>query len=76
MSKNTHEGVEPMKVYITSMDKTATVRKVENDPIWGPQYFVSTYSRDWGPEFFWVKSDDATVIVRPNANEKGHLSGL
>jgi hypothetical protein len=35
---------------------------VEQDPVWGPQYLVSTYSREWGPEFFWVKEDDVEEL--------------
>jgi hypothetical protein len=50
------------KVYVRSINKIATVRKVENDPVWGPQYLVSTYSREWGPDFFWVKGDDVDEI--------------
>ena len=69
MSKN-HQGVSVQKVYIHSLDKVATVRKVEEDPVWGTQYFVSTYSREWGPEFFWVKSSDA----QPMATLKGSSS--
>jgi hypothetical protein len=69
MSKN-HQGVVPQKVYVNSLDKVATVRKVEEDPVWGTQYFVSTYSREWGPEFFWVKSSD----VQPITTAKGSPS--
>jgi hypothetical protein len=46
------------KVYVRSLDKVATVRRIENDSVWGKQYLVSTYSREWGPEYFWVKEDD------------------
>lgn len=46
------------KVYVRSLDKVATVRRIENDSVWGKQYLVSTYSREWGPEYFWVKEGD------------------
>ena len=46
------------KVYVRSLDKVATVRRIENDSVWGKQYLVSTSSREWGPEYFWVKEGD------------------
>ena len=54
---------ERQKVYVRSLDKVATVRRIENDSVWGKQYLVSTYSRDWGPEYFWVKEDDVEEMT-------------
>ena len=51
------------KVFVRSLNKVATVRRIEQDSVWGPQYLVSTYSREWGPEFFWLMSGDVEEIV-------------
>lgn len=53
-----------VKVYVRSLDKVATVRRVEDDPIWGKQYLVSTYSYEWGPESHWVKEDDVEHVKK------------
>lgn len=57
---------ERPKVYVRSLNKIATIRRIEQDSVWGPQYLVSTYSREWGPEFFWVKGDDVEEVRRKN----------
>jgi hypothetical protein len=54
---------ERQKVYVRSLDKVATVRRIENDSVWGKQYLVSTFSREWGPEYFWVKEDDVEEMT-------------
>lgn len=58
------------KVYVRSVNKVATVRRVEQDPVWGPQYLVSTYSREWGPDFFWVKPDDVELIDKTEKSRR------
>ena len=61
-NRKPHSEDDRPKVYVRSLNKVATVRKVEQDPVWGPQYLVSTYSREWGPEFFWVKENDVEEL--------------
>lgn len=60
--KNSNAKPERVKVYVKSLDKTATVRRVEEDSVWGKQYLVSTYSPFWGPlwgpDYHWVKESD------------------
>lgn len=64
------ENEDRPKVYVRSLNRVATVRRVEQDPIWGPQYLVSTYSREWGPEFFWVKGDDVEEVTVPKKSNR------
>ena len=62
------------KVYVRSLNRIATVRRIEQDPVWGPQYLVSTYSREWGPDYFWVKGDDVEEVggAKPfKSNKRG-----
>ncbi len=51
------------KVYVPSMNKIASIRRVEYDPIWGPQLLVSTYSHEWGPEYHWVMGEKCEKIL-------------
>lgn len=53
---------ERMKVYVRSLGKVATVRRIEDDPVHGKQYLVSTYSPIWGPDYQWVKENDVEVV--------------
>ena len=68
--KNQQDGRERVKVYVRSMGRVATVRRVEDDPVWGKQYLVSTFSPMWGPEFHWVKEDDVEAVRSVRSGNK------
>lgn len=61
-NKKSSEEERP-KVFVRSLGKVAFVRRIEQDSVWGPQYLVSTYTREWGPEYFWVMSKDVEELV-------------
>ena len=68
--KNSNQKPERVKVYVKSLEKSATVRRVEEDPVWGKHYLVSTYSPFWGPlwgpDYHWVKENDVEFMSRLN----------
>ena len=68
--KNQQDGRERVKVYVRSMGRVATVRRVEDDPVWGKQYLVSTFSPMWGPEFHWVKEGDVEAVKSMRSSNK------
>ena len=37
------------------------VRGVEYDRTYGTQYFVETFSKEWGPEMFWFQENEIYV---------------
>ena len=72
--KSNNVKPERVKVYVKSLEKTASVRRVEEDPVWGKQYLVTTYSPFWGPlwgpDFHWVKEDDIEFMNRMGQNSR------
>ena len=61
---------ERPKVFVRSLGKVASVRRIEQDSVWGPQYLVSTYSREWGPDYFWVMSKDVEELITSKTPKK------
>lgn len=70
MKNNNQQERERVKVYVRSLGRVATVRRVEDDPVWGKQYLVSTYSPAWGPEYHWVKENDVEQVRSVRASSK------
>lgn len=70
--KNQGNKPERVKVYVKSLDKVGSVRRVEDDPVWGKQILVSTYSPEWGPQwgpdFHWVRESDVQYMNKVNRN--------
>lgn len=57
-----------LKVWVPSLNAKAEVRRVEHDPVWGPQYFVSVYNPstidNTHPfECHWVRGEECEEIV-------------
>ena len=48
MKNGSNAKPDRVKVYVKSLNKSATVRRVEDDPVWGKQFLVSTYSPSGG----------------------------
>jgi len=56
-----------MRVWVPSLARRGEVRRVEQDPVWGPQYYVSVYCPDTventNPfECFWVRGEECEEI--------------
>ena len=68
MKNGSNAKPDRVKVYVKSLNKSATVRRVEDDPVWGKQFLVSTYSPFWGPlwgpDLHWVKEEDVEMMNR------------
>lgn len=59
-----------LKVFVRSLNKIATVHRSEHDSVWGIQHFVSTFSREWGPDYFWVKAYEVDELVSKQNNKR------
>jgi hypothetical protein len=62
-----NEKRKRMKVWVPSLNAKGEVRRVEHDPIWGPQYLVSVYNPrcidETHPfECHWVRGEECVEI--------------